>query len=181
MTTFTAKRFSSPLVLSQGTAAELMKRQPLAFVHDTPIPQAAALLRLQELRAAPVIDFAGRPLGLVTVSACQAWEDFSRRSAAGTKIQTGSDWTPVSQITSPNIDLVRLDTPIHEVIDAFVERRTWRLFVTDGSVTESGATDGSGELVGTISMADVLRHLAPHCLAGECRRRVRRAGASSLC
>jgi CBS-domain-containing membrane protein len=176
MTMFTANRVSPPLVLNQGTAAELMSRRPLAFMHDTPIPQAAALLRLHELRAAPVIDFAGRPLGLVTVSACQAWEEFSRRSAAGTRTQTGSDWTPVSQIASPNIDLVRIDTPIRAVIDAFVERRTWRLFVTEGSVTE-----GSGELVGTIRMADVLRHLAPHCLAGECRRRVRRAGASSLC
>ena len=166
MTTFTSPRFSRPLVLRPTTAAELMTRRPLSFLHDTPIQQASALLRLHELRAAPVIDFEGRPLGLVTASACQTWEEFSRRASPQTFAAIGSDWTPVSEIASPHIDIVRIDTPIREVIDALVERRAWRLFVTEDA----------GELVGVISMADVLRHLAD-----APPRRVRRSGASSLC
>ena len=171
MTKFTEKRVSPLLALNRRTAVELMTPRPLSFVHDTPVQHASALLNLHELRAAPVIDFKGRPLGLVSASACLAWEDFSQRSAPKARAAIRSDWTPVSQIASPSIDLVPMDAPIRAVIDAFVERRVWRLFVTGDS----------GELAGAISMADVLRHLAPRCLAEEPRRRVRRAGASSLC
>jgi CBS-domain-containing membrane protein len=165
MTTFPSTRFPRPLVLRRATAAELMTRRPLSFMYDTPIQQAAALLRLHDLRAAPVIDAAGRPLGLVTASACQAWEEFSRRSSPKFFATLRSDWTPVSTIANPNIDVVRIDTPSREVIDALSRRRAWRVFVTEDN----------DELVGVISMADVLRHL------GEQRRRVRRSGASSLC
>lgn len=166
MTTFTSPRFSRPLVLRPRTAAELMTRRPLSFLHDTPIQQVAALLRLHQLRAAPVIDFAGRPLGLVTASACLAWEEFSRRSSPRSFAATGSDWTPVSEIATPHINVVRVDTPMREVIDALVDRNAWRLFVTEDS----------GELVGVISMANVLKHLAEYQ-----PRRVGRSGASSLC
>jgi CBS domain-containing protein len=134
------------MVLRSTTAAEMMTPSPLTFEAHTPIPKAFALLTHHRIDAAPVVDHFGRPVGIVTKSDCAAWEDFTRRSTRG---EFRLDWTPVSEIMSPSIELIRIDELSHVVLNALVERRVRRVY----------AIDDEGKLVGVISMSDALRHL----------------------
>lgn len=70
-----------PIKLRSLTAAEIMTPDLLAFDKRLPIQKAIALLRFNELEAAPVVDEHGRLAGVVTLASCAAWDDFSRRSS----------------------------------------------------------------------------------------------------
>jgi CBS domain-containing protein len=171
MPTLAFPRVPRPLVLRSTTAAELMTPGPLSFELHTPIHKAAALLNHHRLDAAPVVNDDDQPLALVTAAACAAWEEFSRRAAAGRGPQaqpsTADDATPVSLIATPNIELVPLDAPSQAVIDALVERGARRVYVVDNY----------GALVGLISMYDILSQLDE----GHPGWRVPRSGAAHLC
>jgi CBS domain-containing protein len=166
MTTFAYPAAPRPLVLRLSTAAELMTPTPLSFAKLMPIQQAAALLRQHGLDAAPVVDDDGFPVGLVTVSACAAWEEFSHRSSPEAGL-TRSDWTSVAEIATPRIALVSVDAPSQAVVDRLVEERARRVYVVDRS----------GALAGAVSMTDVLRRLD----VGGSRWRAPRSDAAQLC
>src|SRR5437868_5016587 len=58
----TARRF----VLDAATAAELMTENPVSIPADMTVHEAAVVLTDREISAVPVIDEAGRPLGVLT-------------------------------------------------------------------------------------------------------------------
>ena len=134
--------------LLKSTAADLMTANPLSFERSTPIPKAWALLEHHELQAAPVV-CQGIPVGLVTKAACEAWYEFSQRSQPQNAEIVHSDSEPVSTIMTPGVDTVFDDAPIDAVIRTLVRRRIPRAFVVDES----------GELVGVLSMRDILRRI----------------------
>jgi CBS-domain-containing membrane protein len=137
-----------PNALRSWTIAEIMTRDLLAFDKRMPIQRAAALLRFNELEAAPIVDDRGRLAGVVTLESCRAWEDFSRRSSAQGLPHEYPDLTPVSEIASSAVDLIREDAPASDVVEPLIKRWARRIYVVD-----SGR-----KVVGVVSMADLVRH-----------------------
>ncbi len=65
MTTTTPNRMT-PLMLQARTAAELMTTNPQSLRQGATVAEAAAFLSTRGFSAAPVIDEAGRPVGVVS-------------------------------------------------------------------------------------------------------------------
>lgn len=152
MTTFAYPVASRPMMLRLSTAAELMTPNPLSFDTNMPIQKANALLTLHELDAAPLVDRAGRLVGVVTSAACAAWEEFTLRASPADTVQELLDWSSVVEIASPAGETIPHDAPSRDVIERLVRSRARRIYVV-------GEWD---ELVGVVSMSDVLRHLSEH-------------------
>ena len=159
------------LSLRAGTAAELMSPNPVSIRADAPVRDAVLLLNDRHFHAAPVIDAAGRPVGVVSQADILAHDretvTFARRlpdfytphelaAAAGEDLPEGFqveqvDPTPVSAIMTPAVFSVRPDAPAAEVVEQMLLLNVHRLFVVDRA----------GVLVGVISTMDVLRGLSP--------------------
>lgn len=135
------------LVLRARTAEEMMTRNPVSIGQESMAGEAAAFLVRRGISAAPVIDQAGRPVGVV-----------SRSDLLAQYPNALVDHTPVYELMTPKVFCVRPDTTAREVIDTLVSLGVRRLFVVDDSDV----------LIGVISAWDVLCHLR-----GRKRRAVR--------
>jgi CBS domain-containing protein len=144
-----------------------MTRKPLSFDKNTPIHKASAILRFYGLEAAPVVDEYGRPEGVVTIAACADWQEFCVRSSPHGFISEDFDRTPVTEITSPAVEIVHEHDPVRDVIETLLQQRLRRVYVVNDEL----------ELIGVVSTADVLRHL----LANGVGRRPMGVGGSLLC
>jgi CBS domain-containing membrane protein len=167
MTTFAYPRAQRPMMLRSFVVADLMTSNPLAFEKQMPISKTAALLQFNGLDAVPVIDEHRRLVGVVTSASCAAWEEFSLRSAPHGFGREELDSTPVWEISNPVVESVREDAPADEVIDHLAQRRGRRIYVVNQR----------HELVGVVSVADLIRHLTERVNG----RPVSRAGAALLC
>jgi CBS-domain-containing membrane protein len=103
------------------------------------------------MSAAPVINEAGRAVGVVSLS------DIVRHSAGGESTPPMDQ--PVRTIMNDEVFFVRPEAPIDNVIDDLLHCKVKRLFVADEN----------GVLVGVISATDVLRYL--NSLAAQPPRR----------
>src|SRR5690606_12665280 len=115
---------------------------------------------------APVVDQFGRPAGVVTRDACAAWKEFSVRSSQHSFASDEFDQSTVQQIMRPVVEIIHEHDCSRDVIEKLVEQRIRRAYVVNDE----------GELVGVLSMADVLRHL----LASDTSRQASSADASLL-
>ena len=122
--------------------------------------------------AAPVIDEAGRPIGVVSRTDILIHERESVRHAVPdctNSTRNDTDWdlfpdpswsegfsievtdpTTVGEIMTPAIFTVALNTPARDVVRRMLELKVHHLFVSDGELA----------LVGVISPLDVMRCLA---------------------
>ena len=162
---------TSGLVLQPRTAEELMTPDPVSIEADAPVREATALLTDRGIGAAPVIDEAGRPLGVLSrtdivsfdrqrvehvPAGREYYNETDRVSPAGERLGSGFevedvDHTPVRELMTPVVFSVPLHTPAELVVRELLERKIHRVFVVDHD----------GVLVGVISATDVLRHLTP--------------------
>jgi predicted transcriptional regulator len=155
------------LVLHAETAQDLMTKNPMSIRHDRTIESAAAFLIEKEISAAPVIDDAGRAVGVLSHT------DIVRHdSEAGGKRSEESGFyrdvdlrcppalreitygpkakaVRVSDVMSPVVIEVSTQDPAAAVIARLLALKIHRLFVVDQA----------GTLVGVISTFDVLRCL----------------------
>jgi CBS domain-containing protein len=138
MTMLDRTRRSPGLSLHARTAADLMTANPRSISQDASVQEAAAFLTKRGISAAPVIDDAGRPIGVVSRS------DILIRFQSGTVGRT-----PVHEIMTPAVFCVTPDTPAEKVIAKMVGWAVRRLFVVDES----------GVLIGVISAFNVLKRL----------------------
>jgi CBS domain-containing protein len=136
------------------------------------VHEAVVFLTERRISAAPVINEAGRPVGVVSEADVlrhdrehadhlywlpQKLVDRELTLGSGEHLDDRSfevevpDVTRVKDIMNPVIYAVRRDTPISDVVSQLVKRRIHRLFVVD--------EDGS--LVGVITTLDLLSRLAP--------------------
>jgi CBS domain-containing protein len=125
------------LTLEAQTAEELMTPNPVSISEHAAIVDAASVLTNREFSALPVINEAGRPVGVVSRT------DIVRREVkpAGT--------TDVREIMTPTVVSVRPEDAAWEVIAKMAAFKLHRLFVVDRS----------GVLTGVISTFDVVRKL----------------------
>jgi len=145
------------LTLGPATAADLMSSNPISVNADATVEEATALLTDRGFSAAPVIDEAGRPVGVIgrTDILIHERERLHRLrpvtdalSVHGYAVEE-ADPTSVSDIMTPVIFSVSPDTPADEVVKQMRESRVHQLFVVDPG----------GSLIGVISALDIVRHL----------------------
>ncbi len=146
MKTLNRRQPATALNLRARTAADLMTPNPVSISRAASVREAAAFLTARGISAAPVIDDAGRPIGVVSRS------DILIHHQA-----PAVDRTPVHSVMTPAVFSVRPDTPAVEVIETMVGLGVRRVFVVDDA----------GVLIGVVSAFDVLRKL--------CRRKRRAA------
>jgi len=142
-----------------------MSPNPVAIYQGASIQEAIALLTDRGFSAAPVIDDAGRPVGVVsrgdilvhereqvrhaTLADGEDWEDGPRKNHhEGFSVEV-VDPTKVRDIMTPVVFTVGLATPAKKVVEQMLNLKVHHLFVVDEDLA----------LVGVISSLDVLRHL----------------------
>ena len=147
-------RLTPPLVLNARTAADLMTPDPKSVRRDATVAEAVAFLTGRGFSAAPVIDEAGRPVGVV--SRTDLLRSQRRRSVyvvgapgLGSEEVELDDGTEVGEVMTPAVLSVGLDTPAATVVESMLALNVRRLFVVDDD----------GVLVGVVSAFDVLRGL----------------------
>jgi CBS domain-containing protein len=159
------------LSLRAETAADLMTPNPVSVEANAFVGEAVALLIDRGISAAPVIDNAGRPIGVLSRSDILVHDrecaghvgteaDYYHRAELTTR--TGEslpagfevehvDRTMVRDLMTPAVFAVAPESSAAEVVREMLALKVHRLFVVDHC----------GVLVGVISALDVLRHLGP--------------------
>jgi len=157
------------LVLTADTARDLMHANPISISAGAGVKDVASMLTDKGFSAAPVIDSAGRPVGVVTKTdlvvhlrehaefASKKPEYFDRgelAKSAGEPIGRGFqvesvDRTKVSDIMTPAVFSVSPDLPAEKVVEHLRALHVHHVFVVDEV----------GVLIGVISAVDVLKHL----------------------
>jgi CBS domain-containing protein len=153
------------LRLRARTAAELMADNPVSLRADATAAEALRLFTTKGITAAPVIDDAGHPIGVLSRSDLLVhqretaarppadaayFQDANLEAASRTAYDTGLR-TTVADLMTPAVFAVSPDAPARRVVEEMLALRVHRLFVVDES----------GFLVGVISAMDILRNLAP--------------------
>jgi predicted transcriptional regulator len=151
------------LTLRAVKAADLMTPNPLSLRDTLTVREAVAFFVDRGISGAPVIDDAGRPVGVLTQTdvlihdrstvehlipeverggpkSRKAWDSFQIEKV---------DPTPVRDLMTPAVFSVGMDASAWAVIEQIRELNVHRLFVVDTN----------GVLVGVITALDVLRHL----------------------
>jgi len=140
-------------------ATELMTPNPGSLREDASVRDAVRFLTDKGYSAAPVINDAGRPVGVLSRADILVHDreraDFLT-SADGPQ-SPPVDAARVRDLMSPFVLVVDPDTRADAVAREMVAFRVHRLFVVDGN----------GVLIGVISALDLLRRLQPASAAGE--------------
>lgn len=156
------------LHLRAETAADLMVPNPISLRADANIREAIVLLTDKGFSAAPVIDEAGRPVGVLSRGDLLVHDrekvdylapgptyfyeqDLKTRKGApmaGFQVEN-VDQTTVRDLMTPAIFAVAPDTPAVKVIKEMLALHVHRLFVVDEE----------GILIGVVTAMDVLRQL----------------------
>ena len=135
-------------VLNARTAADLMTKHVVSIAEDAPIGEAIATLVDRGFSGAPVVNAAGRAVGVISLSDIVV-HDRNRTGYDLPIVFSCKDPTLVGDVMTPAVCAVRPHTPAAEVIEEMVLLRVHRLFVTDSD----------GLLVGVIAASDIVRHL----------------------
>jgi CBS domain-containing protein len=156
------------LDLKATSAAGLMIGDVVSVPEDAPLSRAATVLIDRGFSGAPVVNEAGRPVGVISLHDMVAHDrnraashrlvpQYYFRSVMGARPAdtppelppATAEHTRVREVTTPVIFAVRPDTPARQVVEEMLDLRIHRLFVTDPG----------GALVGVIAASDILRHL----------------------
>lgn len=143
----TATRTEAParLTLKARTAADLMTEKVVSISEDAPLTEAIATLVDRGISGAPVVNAAGRAVGVVSLS-----DIVVRVRNCGGCTRPPADAPLVGDVMTPTVCSVRPESPARLVIEEMALLRVHRLFVIDAD----------GVLVGVIAASDVIRRLA---------------------
>jgi CBS-domain-containing membrane protein len=158
------------VTLCADTAADLMTPNPVSVRAEATLREALALLVDRAFSAAPVIDEAGRPVGVLSRSdllvhareevryarPAELYRMEELTTPAGERLSSAFqvesvDRTQVRDAMTPGVFAVSPETSAAEVVRELLAFKVHRVFVVDVD----------GVLVGVISTFDVLRHLKP--------------------
>lgn len=141
---------ASRLIVCAETAGELMTGNVVSIRAKATVTEAIALFADKGFSAAPVIDEAGRPVGVVSRTDIVLHE---REQQPSTAVAERACATRVEDIMTPAVFSIHDDVPAARVIAELVALNVHRLFVVDAG----------GLLTGVITARDVLRKLQPEC------------------
>ena len=157
------------LVRVAKTASEIMTANPVSIEHTAKVPYAATMLSDREISAAPVINEAGRPVGVVSrtdivrhlggdlgaarstllCDSCANSAFLPRETSREELDPTACSCTSVWDIMTPEIFTTETNASIVQIVEELLGRDVHRLFVVDEN----------GILVGVVTALDVLRGL----------------------
>jgi CBS domain-containing protein len=161
-----SRRMNTPLTLQAQTAADLMVANPISIRAEAGVAEATALFTEKGIAAAPVIDEAGHPIGVVSRSDLLIHQREHDKhpgdrpeyffaptfeSSVGTREGKGAGRTTVADLMTPAVFAVAPNTPVERIISDILGLHVHRLFVVDDD----------GILVGVISTMDILKRLRP--------------------
>ena len=162
----------APLRLHAVLAEDVMTANPVSIREELTVHEAVVFLTERHISAAPVINEAGRPVGVISEADIlrhnrehadhlywlpQRLVDKELTLGSGEHLSDRSfevevpDVTRVKDVMNPVVYAVRRTTHIYEVVSQLCKRRIHRLFVVD--------EDNS--LVGVITTLDILSRLGP--------------------
>jgi len=154
------RKTQRPLTLHAEAAADLMVPNPISLRAEAGIEEAIVLFTQKGIAAAPVIDEAGHPIGVVSRSDLLIHQREHEMHRAGKPdyffaptfesnhtLDRGE--STVADLMTPAVFAVSPDTPVQRVVSDMIGLHVHRLFVVDDN----------GILVGVISTMDVLRRL----------------------
>jgi len=133
---------------------------------DVTVHEAVAFLVDRGISGAPVIDDAGRPIGVLSQTDLLIHDREEVQHVAPPEVDYGSplprswwdkfqiervDTTSVKDLMTPAVFCVTVDTPAWGVIEQMRELNVHRLFVVDSL----------GILVGVVTAMDIVRSLVP--------------------
>jgi CBS domain-containing protein len=137
-----------------------MTPNPKSINRHATVRETAEILHDHGLHIAPVIDDAGRPIGVVSrTDLLDYWgrrrDRLTALAAGEVKAQAPCPGKPGDELTVPEIMTpvvfgVRTNAPITIAVEKMIALEVRCLFVTDAD----------GVLVGTLTVFDILRHLA---------------------
>jgi len=130
-------RIRRPL-LESLRASDLMTPNPVSVRHDLSVRQAGLFLHDRGIGAAPVVNDAGRAVGVLS------------RSDVLLALSAGVDTAPVREVMTPSVVVVPRDATALDLTNAMVRHMVRRVFVTDGE----------GVPVGVVSATDLFRGLS---------------------
>ena len=136
---------TSRLILDMTTASDLMTPSPVSLREHATVHEAVALLTDRGISAAPVIDEAGQPVGVLSLA------DIVVHDRESGFHGERPDLTRVRDMMPPVVFSVAPDASAKRVVEDLVALNVHRLFVV--------GTDGV--LTGVISALDELKHLRP--------------------
>ncbi len=149
------------MTLRARTAADLMAANPVSLRADATADEALQFFTNKGITAAPVIDDAGHPIGVLSRSDLLVHQRETAAHPAGgpyyhdvslkapSRMPMSDDTTTVAELMTPAVFSVAPDTPVRRVIDEMLALHVHRMFVVDEG----------GFLVGVVSAMDVLRNL----------------------
>jgi CBS domain-containing protein len=146
-----------------------MTPNPVSIGQDASVKEAASFLLDRGFSACPVIDEAGRPVGVLSRADIVAhhrqqarympaipeyYEETELITRSGEPLPSGFqvervDPTRVRDLMTPTVFSVPAEAPAGWVVGSMLDLKVHRVFVVDES----------GILIGVISALDVLRHL----------------------
>jgi CBS domain-containing protein len=151
------------LSLGALMAADLMTANPVSIRDEATVKEAVAMLADKKFSAAPVIDHAGRPVGVLSradlvihmretvdyAEPIHEYYDADREHVPeGFQVEK-TDYSRVSDIMTPVVFSVRPDTPADKIVEEMLSLKVHRLFVVGHD----------GVLIGVVSTLDILRAL----------------------
>ncbi len=141
-----ATAVASRLALDAASASDLMTASPVSLNADALVADAIAVMTQRGFSAAPVIDEAGRPVGVLSRSDILVHEREALKSppAAGNA-------TRVRDIMTPAVFSVPPHLPAEKVVEQLLTLDVHQLYVVDDSQA----------VVGVVTAHDVLRRLRP--------------------
>lgn len=162
----TTLRENPRLRLNADTAADLMTANPVSLNQNATLKEALDLFTNNNFTVAPVIDNAGRAVGVLSSSdilvhdrerveyLLPAVENAPMETQDGERIPGGFqvenvDVTRVAELMTPAVFSVYRETTASDVIAEMLRLRVHHLFVVDRART----------LVGVISPLDIVRNL----------------------
>ena len=159
----TATATRTRLTLHARTAADLMTSNPISLRDNASVHEAIVLFTKKGISAAPVIDAAGRPIGVISCSDVIVHDRtrtewgahasdlfrFEDEAKGEHRAHDGTNQCVVGELMTPAVFSVSPDTAAAQVIQEMADLKIHHLFVVDAE----------GVLVGVISALDVLRQL----------------------
>ena len=126
--------------------AELMERKVRTIDGDATVAEAILTLADGHISGLPVVDGAGRLIGVVSSSDVLVAE---AETAGAMARQQLIEATPVREIMTPRPFTIAAQASVHEAAQQMLYAEVHRLFVTEGD-----------QVVGVISTTDIVRAVA---------------------
>lgn len=139
------------------TAADVMTREPIRVSADERLDHAAHVMAEHRLKRLPVVDEAGRLVGMLSrVDVLRTMGEDYPSPASGEAPLSSSPVRVVGDLMRTDVPSVAADAPVGEVLDAVTSTRLNRAIVVDAD----------GRVLGIVTDQDLLAQLDPGAETG---------------